>query len=477
MRRPVVVLWLSAWWLSALLALGCARAERYPPRPPAADKSNEPKAVPLIPADWVWLEPKPGPDLRIVFVPATAAEWSQLPGFWNVAPAVPLGLPTIHLGLEALPAVAGWALAEQARSVRIKVPRGLPDPTPWLPPGNPPTMAKWRLGKKLFFAEVLPISNAEPISRADRTACVHCHRPEHGFAEKLATNRHGNRNTLSLINVVYRKQLFWDGRADSLEQTIVREPHDEKLPVADRPARHAWGSIVAVIREDEDYRREFQEAFGVRQPTQDAIAQALATYLRTILSGDSAVDRAAGPGGLNADTLEAFLDDDLLKRGGLKRDTAARQILLGHALFHGKARCHLCHPPPLYFDGDFHNIGLEASDLRQLLGEDLGRFEFVPVGLKEARLRGAYRTPSLRALPRTGPYMHEGKMDTLSAVVEFFNRGVSARSNLFVAKPLLVSPGRARTLELDSQEKAALELFLRALDGGPVDAMIATPKP
>lgn len=473
MRKPVAYL-----WVIALITLGCARAGRYPPRPPTADKNEEPEVGSSVPADWTWLEPRPAVDVPIVFVPATAAEWSSLPRYWNMAPVPPLGLPTIHLGLEPLHAVAASALAEQARSVRIKVPRGLPDPTPWLPAGNPPTLAKWRLGKKLFFAEILPISNAEPITRADRTSCAHCHRPEHGFAEKLATNHLGDRNTPSLINVVYRKQFFWDGRADSLEQTIVRDRQDEKLPVADRPARHAWGGGVGVIRDDTEYRREFQEAFGIRRPTQDAIAQALATYVRTILSGDSAIDRAADPAGLNADTLAAALDDDLLKSGGgLKREAAAKQVVAGHALFHGKARCHFCHPPPLYFDGDFHNIGLEGSDVRQILGEDLGRFAFVPVGLKEARLRGAYRTPSLRALPRTGPYMHRGKMATVAAIIEFFDRGIAARSNQFLAKPLLESPGRARALELDSHEKAALALFLRALDGEPVDAMVASPKP
>lgn len=471
MERPVA--WLC---FIALVALGCARAGRYPPRPPTESKTGEQETSVTVPADWSWLEPKPPKDVPIVFVSSTSAEWSTLPGFWNVAPVAPLGLPTIHLGLEPLQVAAAWAVAEQAQSVRIKVPRGLPDPTPWLPAGNPPTPAKWQLGKKLFFADVLPLNNAEPITKADRISCAYCHRPEHGYAENLATSRHGSRNTLSLINVVYRKHLFWDGRADSLEQTVVRNRADEKLPLADRPTRHAWGSIVAVIRDDKDYRSDFQEVFGIRQPTQDAIAQALATYMRTILSGDSTIDRATEPAGLNAGTLETWLEESVLKiGGGLKRDVAAKQIVTGHALFHGKARCHLCHPAPLYSDGDFHNIGLEKSDIRQILGDDLGRFDFAPLGLKEARLRGAYRTPSLRALPRTGPYMHQGKLTTLLEVIEHFNSGITAKHNDFLARSLREGPGRARALDLNSHEAAALVLFLRALDGGPVDAKVAQP--
>lgn len=421
-----------------------------------------------MPADWSWLEPTAPVDVPLVFVPQTDADWPRLPGYWNVVPAAPLGLPTLHFGLGPLNALSAWRLAEDARAVKIKVPRGLPDPTPSLPTGNPPTLGKWQLGKKLFFADILAISSA------DKTSCASCHRPEHGFADDWATNRLGNRNTLSLINVVYHKHFFWDGRADSLEQTIVRDPKDEKLPPGQRATRHAWGGVISAIREDKDYRREFQQVFGIRQPTQDAIAQALATYLRTILSGNSLLDRAEkSEKSVTADALEAILDDGFLKSAGpLKPAEAAQQIVEGRELFHGKARCQRCHPAPLYFDGDFHNIGLEDNDIRQILGENLGRFDFVPVGLKEARLRGAFRTPSLRALPRTGPYMHQGKLKSLSEVVEFFDRGISARSNRFLARALLDEPGQVHALDLDARAKASLALFLRALDGDPVDSIL-----
>lgn len=466
--------------LAALPAWGCQPAGRYPPKPlPPSTKTEDVAETP--PAEWSWMEPAPGFDVPIVFVPSTDPAWSTLPAFWNPLPAAPAGLPTCHLGLGPLNALASWALAEKAHGIKIKVPRGLPDPTPLIPRSNPPTLGKWKLGKSLFFAPVLAVSTSEKLS------CASCHRPDHGFAEDWAKNRlEGKLNTPGLINVVYHKQFFWDGRVDSLEQTIVREGKDENLLPGQRASRHIWGGLVAVLKKDEKYHQQFQEVFGIRQPTQDAITQALATYMRTILSGDSMFDRALdasgklSPAGLSEKhfetALSAFPKANLPQSlGKISSEEAARRLAEGNALFFGKARCHLCHSPPLFLDGDFHNIGLEDNDVRQILGEGLGRFDHVPIGLKEPRLLGAFRTPTLRALSRTDPYMHQGGISKLPDVVEFFDHKIKGESNKFLAKELLEGPGQARNLKLDAREQEVLVLFLQALDGEPVDPVLASP--
>src|SRR5207249_2305953 len=158
--------------------------------------------------------------------------------------------------------------------------------------------------------------------------------------------------------------------------------------------------------------------------TQDTVAQALATYMRTILSGDSLYDRADRirrerkstsltaehfRDALDDQTAQTFLDDD-----GKKRTRAELPALFarGHELFHGKARCATCHPGPLFTDHDYHNVGYPGDEGDPPMGKETGRAAHVPIGLKERRLIGAFRTPTLRNLARTDPYFHNGSVWT-----------------------------------------------------------------
>jgi cytochrome c peroxidase len=356
-----------------------------------------------------------------------------------------------------------------------------------VPAVNPPTFLKWQLGQRLFFDDILG-------SKVERFSCASCHRPAMGFTEDWAVTLQGKRNTPSLINAVYNRHQFWDGRVAALEEVVVRNLHDEMEPPADATTeqspryRHAWSGVVALLRDDPAFRKkyqpEFQRVFGVRQPTQDTIARALATYMRTILSGDSLYDKARQQRGdaakeLRAADFEPFLDDAArkgLQAGDIAKNVLAQKLEAGYALFHGKARCSRCHRDELFTDHDFHNTGADRRVFFPDASNEPGYFAHLPIGLKDARYIGAFKTPTLRALPRTASYMRDGSLRTLQDVVEFYNSKLDNRSNDYLDKELLDDGGRPRRLGLQPDDIQALVLFLRSLDGQPVDAIVTTPR-
>lgn len=461
--------------------VGCQPAGRYPSKG-AEDKKPEEEAKKIFDEEWAWRKTKPlAFDAPIVFIPDSNPEWPNLPVFWNRFNVPPAGLPTCHLGQTPLGAVSALVLAGHKEAVRIKVPRGLPDPAGNIPSSNLPTLARWQLGKSLFYEPILVISKFQKYS------CAYCHEPKHWFCNDWAIDKLGGKyNTLSLINCVYNKHQFWDGRVKTLEQVLVRELNDENVVGERRIKEHIWSGLVPLLEKDEGYRTRFIDVFGT-SPTQDNIAKALATYLRTLLSGNSAYDRAQSFRGkekvLTAKQFEAALTNaDLSALGQGKKAEAAEKLAKGYDLFHGKAACQSCHFGPLFTDHDFHNIGLGDNDFRQLFlnrrqglpEPETGRFAHVPVGLKQSRLIGAYRTPTLRNLPRTEPYMHNGAFKTLEKVVDFFNRGISGlHENL--APQLLQGPGQPQRLGLTEEEMGNLVLFLRALDGDEIDPILLGP--
>src|SRR5262249_49503580 len=282
--------------------------------------------------------------------------------------------------------------------------------------------------------------------------------------------RYMNRNAPTLINCLYNQHQFWDGRARTLEETVVRDRRGESA--SDAAKKHNFQSFIEALKDNEKYRARFKQVFGINEPTADAVAKALATYMRTVLSGNSIVDKAQRERRRDpkADRLTAkhFRDAG---EGASSSETLEK----GYLLFTGKARCTVCHPVGgLFNDHDFHNVGLQG-DVFLSEKEEEGRIKLVPWGLKDERLVGAYRTPSLRALPRTSPYIHDGRRVSREDGVQHFNDKVEARFNAFVARPLLERPGVARRLELSKDDVAALVAFLRALDGDPVDEVVKQP--
>jgi cytochrome c peroxidase len=296
------------------------------------------------------------------------------------------------------------------------VPIGLDRYVP-APSDNPITAQKVALGRQLFFETQL--------SKDGRTSCATCHQPARRFTDgrRLARGvfgREGRRNTPSILNRAYGLSAFWDGRAATLEDQVrAAVAGEQDLGLSMQEAE-------AVLSRDAAYARAFESAFGGRVSSTH-IAQAIATFVRTRLSGGSRFDR--------------FLTGETTALNAVERR--------GLELFSGRARCARCHAGPLLSDEAFHNTGVAFRDGRF---QDPGRAEVTG----SDRDRGAFKTPSLRDVARTAPYMHDGSVARLADVIDFYDRGGRPNPNLDPdIRPLRLTPG----------EKAALLAFLRSLNG------------
>ena len=294
-------------------------------------------------------------------------------------------------------------------------PLGIP-PVPF-PRDNPPTREGIDLGRRLFFDRRL--------SSDESTSCASCHKPEQAFADSEVTSRgiggrKGARNTPTVINTAFQPYQFWDGRVSSLE--------DQALLPLENPIE--MGSSIPIIVNRLTQLPEYQEAFRRvfdGPVTRDHLARALASFERTVLAGDSAYDQyAAG----NSTAL-------------------SKKAAEGLKLFEGKAHCRLCHQGYNFSDGLFHNLGIGWNDTRFA---DEGRSAVTGI----VKDRGAFKTPGLRQVAQTGPYMHDGTFASLESVVDFYDRGGKSNPHL---DPLI------QPLRLTLQEKEALVEFLRSLSG------------
>lgn len=314
----------------------------------------------------------------------------------------------------------------------------LPLPAP-LPALQPPPAERVELGRMLFFDRRL--------SGDGTMSCAVCHNPEQAYGDGRAlsgaypTNKHW-RNSQSLLNLDYLTSFFWDGRSTSLESQ-AQEPIHSSFEM-----NLNLDFLVEKLREIPGYRDRFRSAFG-EEVTPAAVTAALAAFQRTLVVRDTPFDR--------------FLAGD---KAAL--DAAAQR---GLALFYGKAACARCHSGPLLSDQQFHNLGVEETPellkdpqrratrhffQRQLglerMDRDPGRFA---VSRNPAEL-GAFRTPPLRQVAATAPYMHNGSLATLAEVIEFYAQGGGPATG---RSPLLTP------LPLTAQEKADLIAFLISLSG------------
>jgi cytochrome c peroxidase len=462
----------------ALCALfGCEPARRYDGRPPRGlpgtaavpsdksaptEESKTPRTTtaPEVPPDYAWNDAIPlPPQVPILFVSSDRPEWAKLEKYWTEAPG--------------------------AASVQIKVPLGLEDPSSHVSATNPLTLAKWSLGKDLFFDDSY-------LSAEHKLSCASCHIPANGFASKDSDARIGVFDPLTLLNCVYNKHLFWDGRADALEEVVQRTLEDEGETSADGKHRHIWGGVIGRLRGSaRDYNNRFKEAFGTL-PTQDALGKALATYLRTLLCGNSIVDRARraqkerGAPNLEWTDFQKVLDDPALEALGrpvTSKDDVAQELQRGYEAFFNlgncKASCALCHRSLNLTDDSFHNLGVGISAERQHeTGKEPGRFARVPPGLKDRTLIGAFKTPTLRSLLRTAPYFHNGSEQSLVSVVKWHTQEGKWSPYL---DPLMrgEDPPGWRKLNLAAEDIDALVLLLRALNGElpPPEVIEPSPKP
>jgi cytochrome c peroxidase len=331
----------------------------------------------------------------------TAAAFGVL--LWVAAIAAIAGADPIPLPKDTLPDVLSID----------HVPLGLDGNRP-VPDDNPLTEAKVRLGRKLFF---------DPILSADGTvSCASCHQPEHGFAGSARVavgigSKQTSRNAPSLLNRAYGRTFFWDGRETALEAQALRpiESLDEmgaKLP-----------EVVKKLQANPDYARQFAASFpdGV---TAQNVGKALASFERVLLAGNSSVDR------FRAGDVESLNSSE---RHGLW-------------LYESRGRCWQCHSGRNFTDEEFHNTGVNWGKP----AADLGRFSIT----KQESDRGRFKTPTLRGLTATAPYMHDGSMATLEEVVEFYNRGGGKNPH----QDPVIAP-----LNLSKSELADLVAFLRSL--------------
>ncbi|HHM06136.1 MAG TPA: cytochrome-c peroxidase [Gammaproteobacteria bacterium] len=309
-------------------------------------------------------------------------------------------------------------------------------------PDNLPTPARMELGRRLFFDN--------RISASGKLNCSSCHLPDHGWTLPLAISLANDgfverRNPPTLINVGYNRALIWDGRAPSLEKQALGSTRNPVHKGQDIPR------LMAVLNADPDMVARFQAAYG-RAPNPTDYGKALAVFQRHFLvTGDSPFDR-------------------YMKGDKLALSEAARK---GLALFQGKAGCSQCHNGPNFTDYGFYNIGLKRNPLfDQPAYAGILHFDAKRMGLTEwagitddpgrylvthdEKDWKAFKTPTLRNVEHTAPYMHDGRYATLDEVIAHYNRGGDGTPH---------QDRRIKALGLSAAEQAALKAFLLSLTG------------
>jgi cytochrome c peroxidase len=293
--------------------------------------------------------------------------------------------------------------------------RGERPPVP-IPPANPQTAAKVQLGAQLYF---------DPRLSADDTiSCATCHEPSTAWANHNATDtgikgQVGSRNSGTILDAAYMNFQFWDGRATSLEEQALGPIHNPM------EMGETLENVVRKLNGIPGYLTQFRAVFGT-DVTEDGIAKAIAAFERTVVTGPSSYDQ--------------FLAGDTTALS-----PAAQR---GLAVFSGKGRCVLCHGGPMLSDQSFHNLGVGMN--RE--NPDVGR-EAVTTNPRD---RGRFKTPTLRNVTLTWPYLHDGSARSLDDVLEFYDRGGQPNGN---QDPMV------RPLRLTDAEQADLKAFLEALTG------------
>lgn len=280
-----------------------------------------------------------------------------------------------------------------------------------VPDDNPITDEKIALGQMLYFDNRLSGDNLQ--------SCASCHAPAAGYGDGLAKfigfeGFQGPRNSPTIINSAYYKEHFWDGRATGLEEQAAGPITSEVEMNQD------LDELVEELMAVPGYVDEFNKVFNDKITT-DNILKALATFERQIIIKDTAFDK--------------FLAGD--------DDAISAEAKEGMKLFVGKASCISCHAGPLLSDHNYHNIGLKGDE---------GRFAVTGQEVD----KGAFRTSGLRGIGHTGPYFHDGSAETLTDVVEFYNRGGDGDEN---TSPLI------KPLGLTPEEVANLVAFLESMNG------------
>lgn len=300
----------------------------------------------------------------------------------------------------------------------MTLPLGLQADSAYLPDDNPMSDGKVALGKQLFF---------DPrLSKDGSVSCASCHAPSHGFADPKPLSsgvggQHSARHAPTVLNRLFSAEQFWDGRAADLEA----QAHLPLInPLEMGMTSHA--EVVANVRAIAGYAPLFAAVYGDPGIDMPRIAKAIAAYERTVLTGDSPYDRyvAGDPAAMSESQVR------------------------GLTVFLGRGRCVTCHVGFNFTDEAYRNIGVGMDRP----APDLGRYEVT----KRDEDKGAFKTPTLRNVALTAPYMHDGSENSLTAVVELYDRG--GVRNAWLSKDM-------QPLGLSPQEKRDLVAFMEGLTG------------
>ncbi|HYG97978.1 MAG TPA: cytochrome c peroxidase [Terriglobales bacterium] len=308
--------------------------------------------------------------------------------------------------------------------ISINAPLGLP-PVP-VPADNPPTAETIALGRRLYYDPVLSVDNS--------TSCASCHAPAAGFADPRKVSvgvggKVGTRNSPPVANAAYYVTQFWDGRERTLEKQ-AEGPVTNPVEMA-----HTLKGVEEVLNRDPSYREDFAKAFGPGRITYNMVEKAIASFERTVLMANSPFDR-----------WFYGHDEQAISESAKRGFEVFRRV--------DKGNCASCHTfnetDALFTDNQFHNIGVGVRDESPT---DLGRYEVTKVDAD----RGAFKTPTMRNIALTAPYMHDGSLRTLKEVVDFYVGG--GNSNPFLDPKI-------KALDfLTGQERADLVAFMVSLTG------------
>jgi cytochrome c peroxidase len=327
--------------------------------------------------------------------------------------------------LPAQTSPSGVPVLPAGKPVAIRIPLGLPPLV--IPRDNPPTLETISLGRRLFY---------DPKLSSDGTiSCASCHDPAKGFTDNKAVatgvrRQTGSRSAPSIVNSAYYDSLFWDGRAASLEKQ-VEGPVTNPIEMA-----NTVEAVVQRLQKDASYREDLKTAWGSEQVTFEMVEKSIASFERTVLSGNSPFDR--------------------FRLGG-ERNALSEAAQRGFKVFTDPKRgnCAACHmigkTSAVFTDQKFHNIGIGANTDGSLA--DPGHFSQTN---DEADM-GSFKTPTLRNAVLTAPYMHDGSVPTLKDVIDHYIGGGNSNPHL---------DKKIRVLDfLSGQERGDLLEFVNSLTG------------
>jgi cytochrome c peroxidase len=310
---------------------------------------------------------------------------------------------------------------------------------------NPLTRAKIELGRQLFFDKRLSLTDAG-------IACATCHDPDHGYASETQfgvgiRSQTGNRNSPPAYNRILSTAQFWDGRAATLEEQA-------KGPIANPiEMGNTHDACVACLKGIEGYQVQFAKIFG--ELNIDTVAMAIASFERAIVTGPTPFDYREQFVSQFKDIEEADLEGDAEQLARYKQLKQAvdehpmsESAIRGRELFFGKANCTACHVGANLTDEKYHNLGVGMEKDNP----DLGRYEVT----KDEKDKGAFKTPTIRNVALSGPYMHDGSQKTLEEVVEWYDRGGHPNPHL---------SDKIKKLNLTAEEKKDIVEFMKSVTG------------